>query len=312
MDTLIKLKELFGDRLLNNADISAFTTLKMPATAEYFLRIESDEDWKHIGALMPQLDIPLTVLGGGSNIAIINNQVKGLVIKNATMYTHVLKDADTFVELEVSSGYPMGTLVKETGEAGWEGFENHLGLPGTVGGAIVMNSKWMKPVSYVSDSLISASILCRDGKIKKVGRDYFAFSYGYSSLQKTGEILISAVFHLSKADPEILRQRSQEALGYRKQTQPFGVHTAGCFFKNISEKSKNSLNLPSSSAGYLIDTSGMKGMREGGFTVSTIHANFIINDGTGTPEELQRLLAKIKGWVYDKWGIELQEEVQKI
>ncbi len=312
MDTSIKLQELFGDRLLKNADISPLTTLKMPASAEYFVRVESDEDWKKMGTLISQLDIPLTVLGGGSNIAIITNQVKGLVIKNATMYTRIIKETDTCVDIEVSSGYPMGKLVKEMGEAGWQGFEYHLGLPGTLGGAIVMNSKWMKPVSFVSDTLTSASILTREGHIKTVGREYFAFSYGFSNLQKTGEILISAVFHLAKEDPEILKQRSQEALNYRKQTQPFGVHTAGCFFKNISDNEKESHNLQSKSAGFLIDQVGMKGVREGGFTVSDIHANFIINDGTGTREELQTLLAKIKGRVYDKWGLELKEEVQKL
>jgi UDP-N-acetylmuramate dehydrogenase len=193
----------------------------------------------------------------------------------------------------------MSSLVRETTDAGYEGFEYQMGLPGTLGGGIVMNSKWTHPKSYIGDNLLSATIINNEGELVKKDSEYFDFSYGYSKLQKTKEVVVSALYKMNKIDPSILKARSAEALQYRKVTQPYGVATSGCFFKNTGEYS----------AGKLIDEAGLKGTHIGGLYVSDIHANFIVNDGTGTIEDLKKLLTLIKKTVFKKSSIELKEEV---
>jgi len=145
--------------------------------------------------------------------------------------------------------------------------------------------------------------------VKKVAKSYFKFAYDYSILQKTGEIVLEAVFRLKKIDPKILQDRAARSFKYRKKTQPFGVASSGCFFRNISDEEKNKRNLPTASAGYLIDKAGLKGFTVGGFYVSPIHANFIINKGNGKNEDLIKLLGIIKKGVKEKFGVELEEEV---
>jgi UDP-N-acetylmuramate dehydrogenase len=172
-----------------------------------------------------------------------------------------------------------------------------------------MNSKWTKNLSYIGDSLISAQIINLSGEERTVNRDYFEFAYDYSILQKTGELFLEGIFRLQKEDPQILEERAKGALEYRHKTQPFGVATGGCFFQNISEEEKKRLNLPTTSAGYLVDKAGLKGFKIGAFQVSDIHANFIINTGEGKPEDLHNMLDHIKQTVEKKFGVKLKEEV---
>jgi len=243
--------------------------------------------------------LSLFILAGGSNLAIIKDKISGLVIKNSYKELKILKETDNDLLLSVSSGYPVSLLINETVNKGYQGFEYHKGLPGTVGGAIYMNSKWTKPKNYFGDNLIYAYLINDRGQDKKVNRDYFQFGYDYSYLQKSNEIILEAVFKLKKINPVILKKRAKYAFEYRKKTQPMGVKTSGCFFKNVNNRS----------AGQMIDQAGLKGFEVGDFFVSPIHANFIINRGNGKNKDLLKLVKIIKEKVKNKFGVELQEEV---
>lgn len=304
-----KLIEHFGARLKQNKDLSPYFTLRTKTTAQYYLEAESKGDIVNAIRITSEENIPLFMLGGGSNTAVVSNIIQGLVLRNMYKKMEVVNDTSEYVDVLFSSGYSMSMVVRETVRAGYSGFEYHMGLPGTLGGAIYMNSKWTKNLSYAGDSLITAQLVDKNGIEKTVGRDYFEFAYDFSILQKTGEILLEAVFRLTKDDPEILNNRAQSALAYRHETQPFGVATGGCFFQNISDAERDSLNLPTKSAGYLVDKAGLKGFTIGGFQVSDKHANFIINKGDGTPEDLAKMLSHIRNTVKDKFGVELREEV---
>ncbi len=275
------------------------TTLRTIAKAQYYLEAKSPDDFIEAKKISLTKKFPLTIIGGGSNIALIQKEIKGLVVKNAYIDKKVVAETADYVDLSVSSGYPVGLLINETVDAGWSGFEYHKGLPGTVGGAIYMNAKWTRPVSYFGDRLISANLVDANGKVKCVDRNYFQFAYDSSILQKTKEILIEAVFRLPKENPAVLRKRAEGALAYRQATQPMGVATSGCFFQNIN----------GTSAGYLIDKAGLKGYSVGGFYVSDKHANFIVNRGNGKAEDLIKLTAIIKEKVKEKFGVEMKEEV---
>lgn len=294
-----QLESILGKgRVVENKNISPYLTLRTQTSAQYYFEANSREDLLKVGELKAK-GTPVFILGGGSNLAIVKNRLEGLVVHNRYQKKEILSENDKEVELLVSSGYMTGRLVKETTSSGYAGFENHLGLPGTIGGAIYMNSKWTKPVSYCGDNLIWANVVDTHGNIKKVYKDYFQFAYDYSILQKTNEILVEAVFRLPKADPVRLQQKAKEALEYRRATQPFGVATSGCFFQNIEGES----------AGQLIDQAGLKNHRVGDFIVSDKHANFIINTGAGKAADLTQIIQDIKSTVKQKYGVELKEEV---
>jgi len=220
-------------------------TLRIKSQADEYIEVFSRKELIKAVQYATYKHIPYYVLGGGSNTTVTQSTYSGLVIVNRYIYREIVSETDEEVNIRVSSGYPMSLLVSEFIEKGWEGFEYHMGLPGTIGGGIYMNSKWMHPIRYVSDCLVEAVLIDRIGNEKKVTKDYFKFSYGYSFLQQTKEILLEIVFRLKKKSIPLLQKRAKQSLIYRKKTQPFGVSTCGCFFKNISkiERKKQMLKL---------------------------------------------------------------------
>ncbi len=295
--------------LKTGVDLFAYNTLRIRAKAQYFYEARSRADLVEVTSLAAAENLPLLVIGGGSNLAITKKEVKGIVVRNIYIKKEVVNDAPDHVDLRVSSGYPVSKLVRETTEEGLSGVEYHEGLPGTVGGAIYMNSKWTHPELYFGDTLIAANLVDKKGNEKTVERDYFEFAYDYSTLHKTKEIIIDAIFRFKKDDPKKLKKIAADSLAHRKKTQPHGVATSGCFFQNISEDEREQINVPTKSAGNLIDKSGLKGLELGAFIVSPHHGNFVINRGGGEPEDVKKLLTLIKTGVAKKFGIDLREEV---
>lgn len=282
-----------------NIDLYPYLSMRIHSIAEYFLEAKKREELIEAKKFSLENHLPFLILGGGSNVYPVVEKIRGLVVINRYQKLTLLENKDTGAEVLVSSGFPTQLFVKKMIDLGLEGIEYHYGLPGTVGGAIYMNSKWTKPISYFGDYLIKAYLLDDKVEIKEVTRDYFDFRYDYSILQKTKEILLEAVFLFKKNNKNILKKRAEEALLYRKKTQPVGVFTSGCFFKNVNN----------TSAGYLIDQCGLKGLSVGDFYVSEKHANFIVNRGMGKQEDLLKLIKIIKKKVREKFGFNLEEEV---
>lgn len=307
------LQEKLGAKLKRNVNLFPYLTMRTGAVAGCFVEAKDRAGLVEAVQAAITAGVPYRIIGGGSNMAMIHDRVDFFVIKNSYSDMKILEEGADSAVVHVSSGYPMALLVTKSVENGWEGFEYHKGLPGSVGGAVYMNSKWTRPWKYTGDCLQSATLLDRQGKEKRVERDYFKFAYDYSYLQETKETVVDIVFRFRKEKPEVLAVRAEEALAYRKRTQPFGVATAGCFFRNISKEDQAARGLVTTSAGYLIDQSGMKGAKKGGFEVSQIHANFIINTGkSGSPTDLLQLVGEIKDKVREKFGIELHEEVETL
>lgn len=282
-----------------------YLTMRMNVIAEYFLITKTKNDIVNGVKFANQLSIPVIFLGGGSNVVFKNNYFPGLVIKNNYIKKEIINDT----AIKFSSGYPVNLAVNETIEIGLDGFQYHKGLPGTVGGAIVMNSKWTRPASFFGDNLISADLIDLKGNLKNVNQDYFQFKYDFSILKNTKEIVLDAVFKFSKGDRNKLIKIADDTFKSRHLTQPFGINTCGCFFQNITEETQKRLGLPTKSTGYLIDQCGLKGMSIGDYYISQKHANFIVNRGNGNAEDLKKLVKLVKNRVKDKYNIDLEEEV---
>lgn len=302
-DEIVKIIDMKSQntniKIERNKDISHFLTLRNHVKVEYFLEAKTREDLIEAQKYSLKNGLTFFLFGGGSNLAITKEKLKGLIVKNSYFDLKILKEDDENVLISVSSGYPVSLLISKSIQNGWSGFEYHQGLPGTVGGAIYMNSKWTKPIVYFGDNLVMGYLVTSSGEVKKVNRSYFKFAYDFSILQNTNEIVLEAVFQLKKDDPIAIKEKAKWALDYRKKTQPFGIASSGCFFRNPGKIS----------AGYLIDKAGLKNFAVGNYFVSPIHANFIVNKGKGKREDLLALLDIIKHKVKEKFNVDLKEEV---
>jgi UDP-N-acetylmuramate dehydrogenase len=157
-------------------------------------------------------------------------------------------------------------------------------------------------------------LLTKKGELITVDKSYFNFDYNYSKIQETGDIVLRAVFKLQMKTKDEVWGVANASGEYRKKSQPQGVFSAGCTFRNISLKEALTIPTPehTTSAGYLLDKAGMKGYSIGGVSVSTQHANFIINSGNATAEEMVQLIAVCKDKVREKFHVSLVEEVKLI
>lgn len=318
MNIGLQLKEIFGERIKENEPMADHTTFRIGGPARFYF--EAKDSNEIIGAITAcqRLHLPYFILGGGSNILVADSGFGGLVIKNKTEKIKILgyqgkiqklerKIDKLFIEAE--SGVLMNALVRYSLEEGLAGLEPFLGLPGTVGGAIYINAHFER--DFVGDRLEKARILGKNGKVREVDNFYFHFGYDQSNLQKTGEVILAAVFTLTGGDREILWQKAQAAMELRRKSHHYDLPSAGCIFRNIKKSDALRLGMPNNtqSAGFLIEAVGLKGKTEGAAQISTLHSNFIVNKGGATASDVIKLINLAKAKVKEKFALNLREEI---
>lgn len=321
-DTIQALKKRLGTKAKEHEMLAPYTTFKIGGPADLFIDVKTKEELVEAVEFARICNVPIFILGGGTNILIGDKGIRGLVIKNSTskilirgMKGSAGQGSSTrVVFVEADSGVPLNKLVRTTVDEGLAGLEMHLGLPGTVGGAVYMNSKWMHPEGYVGDAVYQAEILTQAGLRKIVPQTYFQFAYDTSYLQKTHDIVLSVVFSLQAAEKNHLWNISNESISYRRLSQPQGVKSAGCTFRNISLSQVLSLGLPgqATSAGFLVDHAGLKGLKVNDAQISPMHANFIINTGQASASDVVQLITRAQDQVKRQFGVILEEEIVRV
>lgn len=316
------LHKKYGDRVRRDEPLARYTTFKIGGPADVFFEAKETQELVDAVVAARELKTPIFVLGGGTNILIGDKGIRGLVIKNNTSaiaiagakgkMTSGARVGEVFVEAD--TGVPMNKLVRFTAEEGLAGLEMQLGLPGTVGGAIYMNSKWTHPEGYVGDVVYQATILTPASEVKAVPKSYFQFAYDTSIIQKTGDIVLSVVFALTPGDKEAIWNIANESIAYRRATQPQGVLSPGCTFQNISKAAAITVPTPNhtTSAGFLVDHAGMKGAVVGNAQISPIHANFIVNTGQAKASDVVQLIETARAKVKAQFGVTLEEEIVRV
>jgi UDP-N-acetylmuramate dehydrogenase len=198
-------------------------------------------------------------------------------------------------------------LVRWTINHGCAGLESWAGTPGTVGGAIHGNAHFGGQL--IGDVVTEVRVATLDGTVRDVFHDEMGFAYDRSRLQRSGEVLLSAVFRVSDGVPAALRAKARESLAFRKRTQPLDSPSAGCVFQN-PEPGRDSVpdGIPWS-AGALVDRAGLKGTAVGGARVSLTHGNFIVNEGGATARDIFELINRCRGAVRARFNVELREEI---
>ena len=278
--------------------LAKHTTFGIGGPADCMVFPETREELSKLLKYAYQKKISAIFIGSGSNILVWDKGFDGIVISLKKSFKNLTIKQNS--QIIVEAGVMMGTMVKQAMAAEIGGLESLIGVPGTVGGALIMNAGAFG--SEISKYFEEAKTMTIEGDTKSYKKGEIEFSYRHSTFPKN-EILLEATFQCKRGKPaEILKDRKVASDG-RKSNQPLKFRSAGSIFKNPSD---------SLAAGYLIDKTGLKGTERGGAAISEKHANFIVNMGDATAADVLYLIKLAKKYVAKKFHINLELEVKLI
>jgi len=303
-DFVAAMHSAFGaERLRSRVPLAAFTTFRVGGPADWLLETRTSDEIVTALKLARSANVPVTMLGGGSNVLVADAGVRGLVIRARGGGVCAMDEAHVRADAAVT----INGLVRWTINHRLGGLEAWAGTPGTVGGAIFGNAHFAGRL--IGDLVTEVRLAGPDGAIADAPAPAMAFGYDRSRLQDTGEILLSAVFRVSAGEAAALRAIARASLAFRKRTQPLDTPSAGCIFQNPDPGRDLVPDGLPWSAGALVDRAGMKGAALAGARVSTTHGNFIVNEGDATAAAIRRLIDQCRAAVRDRFGVELREEI---
>ncbi len=286
--------------LQSNVSLAEYTTFKIGGPARWFVVVQTAEELLDAIHAARQAELPWFVLGGGSDILVADQGFPGLVIKSQLRQVSFNEELR---QVTAGSGVLLASVIRQTLQVGWSGLEFAIGVPASVGGAIWANLGARG--SQIQDVLETVQCLDADGHLVSFSAADCDFSYRDSIFKHQPFAIIEATFQLQPATKAAVLETINDLAGQRKQTQDVAAACAGCVFRNPTDQSELS-------AAALIDQAGLKGFSIGGAQVSTKHANFIINTGTATADDVVMLISYIKQQIRDRYGVQLREEIEYI
>lgn len=289
---LARLHSTFSGKVLPNEPLSGHTWLKIGGPADLFLVPDTKEDVLHAVRFCTEEGIPYTILGSGSNVLVGDEGIRGAVIAIHKTLDYLHVDGDV---VRAGAGVNVPKLVVDLLKHGFTGMEGLGGIPGSLGGAIIMNAG-----AYGTEifEFVTDVELIRGGKAVTLTRDQIFFTYRGTDL--TNDIILEVGFRFERGDVDAAKERRKVLLAKRKDSQPLDRPNAGSIFKNP----------PGDYAGRLIEASGLKGTRVGDAVVSEKHANFLVNDGQATARDMMGLIELVRNRVRTDHGVELELEVK--
>jgi UDP-N-acetylmuramate dehydrogenase len=294
----------FGaDRLRAGAPLAPLTTFRVGGPADWLLETRNSEEIAAALSIAREAEVPVTILGGGSNVLVADSGVRGLVIRPRGGDVRAIDEG----RIRADAAVTVNGLVRWTINHGRAGLEVWAGTPGTVGGAIFGNAHFGGRL--IGDLVTGVRLVAPDGAAAEIPASAMAFGYDRSRLQDSREVLLSADFRVSPGEPAALRAIARESLAFRKRTQPLDTPSAGCVFQNPQRARDVVPDGIPWSAGALVDRAGLKGAAVGGARVSPTHGNFIVNEDAATAADIKRLIERCKTAVRDRFGVELREEI---
>jgi len=289
-----ELNRLMPGRVRQNEPMSRHTTWRIGGPAEIMAEPCDGEELSLMLAMAKKEALPCLVIGAGSNLLVSDAGVRGLVIKIGKAMAGITLRGN---EIIGAAGAKLAAVATFAREAELGGFEFSAGIPGTIGGAVVMNAG--ANGDSIGILVKEVALIDPEGNPFSKTRQEMEFGYRSSVLQRMPGIITQVTFSCHGREKPLIQDDMADYLARRKATQPLGYPNAGSVFKNP----------PGDSAGRLIDEAGLKGLREGDAQISTLHANFIINLGQATADDVAALMAKIRMVVYDRFGVELIPEI---
>lgn len=289
---LKRLHSIFSGTVLIDEPLSSHTWLKIGGPADLFLIPASKNDVSQAVAFCLKEGLPYTILGSGSNVLVGDNGIRGAVIVIHKTLDYMIVDGDT---VRAGAGVNVPKFVLDLLKEGFTGMEGLGGIPGSLGGAIIMNAG-----AYGSEifEFVTDVEVIRNGVAVTLRRDEIFYTYRDTDLTK--DIILEVGFRFERGDVVAAKERRKELLAKRKDSQPLDRPNAGSIFKNPT----------GDYAGRLIEACELKGTRIGDAVVSEKHANFLVNDGHATASHMMRLIALVRDRVRSDHGVELELEVK--
>ena len=304
VQTVERLRQIFGDQLHVNESLARHTTARVGGPAELFLTVSSADQLLTAVGMAYNAGVSYFVLGGGSNILVADAGISGLVILNRARKVN-FRHSGAGVVCTAETGANLSALARQCISRGLGGLEWAIGVPGSVGGAVVGNAG---AHGADMDGILLAATVWEPGYgVRVYSREEMGYSYRHSVLKydhtegRPRRVILSAEINLRPEAADVLQARADGFNAHRKERQPGGAST-GSMFKNPENYY----------AGYLIDTAGLKGFRAGDAAISEKHANFFINEGEATAEDVRRLIAEAWNSVREQFGIEMELEVELV
>lgn len=288
----------FTDRLQQNVSLSNHTNAKVGGIAACFVVETNSDTLAHDAQWLWEHEIPFLVLGSGANVLVSSGLLEMVVLLNRTNKMELIGDAQEPV-IRAESGSILASVARFAAQNSLAGLEWAYTIPGTLGGAAYGNAGAFG--GDMSKSLKMAHILHRQSGRTTLSVEEMAYSYRSSALKRNpgDAIILSADLFVQPGDEAEIRSIMEANVSKRKTTQPGGASMGSTFKNPVGDH-----------AGRLIEAAGFKGYRIGGVQVSPVHANFLINDGTATPEDYYHLITLIQGTVLEKSGVKLELEIE--
>ena len=298
--------------------MSKHTTFKLGGPAKYFMTIDKTDKLVEVLNFLREENVEYVILGGGSNVLCTDKELDAVVIKVASSE---IKQLENDI-LQVDAGCITVAVARESVRLGLTGFEWGIGVPGTIGGAVRGNAGAMG--GDMKGNIEKVEVY-RQGEILELQNEECEFTYRESIFKNNNDVVLRVWLKLAKSNEESkdLMKKAIENIAYRNATQPQGFASSGCIFKNVIVNEQlitnNEQMIPQEfldkgviSAGWLVDNAGCKELQIGKAQVSEKHANFIVNLGGATAEDVKNLIDEVKEKVYNKFKITLEIEVQEI
>lgn len=306
-DTLNELQavaqaESLGGRTSRGEPLARHTTLRVGGPADLFVKAETVDQVVSWFQLARHYGLPVLALGSGSNVLVSDRGVRGVVVEIACAGYTLIEQGDTGI-LRAEAGASLPALAYTLARQGWGGFEQGIGVPGTVGACVVNNAGahgWS-----MADNVLDVRVLGPSGTVYELPAAALDFEYRSSRFKRQApherEIVLRADLAVHRADPETLKERMATYTAHRRRTQPTDP-SVGSMFKNP----------PGDYAGRLIEAAGLKGYQSGQAQVSTKHANFFINRGGATAADITALIHAARTAVREQFGVSLELEIEPL
>lgn len=286
-----------GGHIVTDVEMASLTTYKLGGRARWFCEPGSVEMARDVIAAASERGVGILVLGRGSNLVVSDCGYEGLVVRLTGEFREVHIDRDAGL-VRAGSAAALPVLARRVAKEGLGSLEFYVGIPGSVGGAVVMNAGFYG--TETSDVLSAATVLDkRTGSVSELGAADLGYDYRTSNVTED-DLVLGAVFSVRQRNVADISGLMREAIRWRRDNQPGGTLNAGSIFRNP----------PGDAAGRIIDSLGLKGMRRGGAHVSHRHANFFVADPGTRSQDVYDLVGAVRRLVHDQSGILLEPEVR--
>jgi len=299
-EVLRPLRAIFGDRLRTGEPLSRHTSFRIGGPADVWVEVRTDGELQLLLATAERATVPVFVLGGGTNLLVSDRGVRGIVIKLGRPFAAIeWQPNGTGTRVRAGAAVPFKKLVTEAVQRSLAGLEFAEGIPGSLGGGLLMNAgAFGGEIAQVIEAIETVEATAG---VRRFARAELHFGYRRFDLPR-GLVVTRLEFRLASGDANAIRARLQDCKRRRETHQPLGYPNAGSIFKNP----------PGQYAGRLIEEAGLKGRRLGGAMVSEQHANFIVNVGGATATDVRALMNEITERVWQKRAVRLQPEVKLV